>query len=53
MEIHGFPFSTYCCCPVASLPSIGGIAKLFATHPATEERVAKLMHMAQTGQYPG
>ncbi|MGF7189412.1 heat shock protein HtpX [Robbsia andropogonis] len=29
------------------------VAKLFSTHPATEERVARLMHMAQTGQYPG
>ena len=27
----------------------GGIAKLFSTHPATEERVARLMQMAQTG----
>ncbi|MBN2691004.1 MAG: zinc metalloprotease HtpX [Burkholderiaceae bacterium] len=27
----------------------GGIAKLFSTHPATEERVAKLMQMAQQG----
>jgi heat shock protein HtpX len=30
----------------------GGIANLFSTHPATEERVARLMHMAQTGTYP-
>ena len=30
----------------------GGIANLFSTHPATEERVARLMHMAQTGSYP-
>lgn len=27
----------------------GGIAKLFSTHPATEERVARLMQMAQEG----
>ncbi|MDE2174048.1 MAG: zinc metalloprotease HtpX [Betaproteobacteria bacterium] len=27
----------------------GGIAKLFSTHPATEERVARLMQMAQAG----
>ncbi|MGE0105410.1 MAG: zinc metalloprotease HtpX [Thiomonas sp.] len=27
----------------------GGIVKLFSTHPATEERVARLMQMAQTG----
>ncbi|MHA7682366.1 zinc metalloprotease HtpX [Cupriavidus sp. PET2-C1] len=30
----------------------GGIANLFSTHPATEERVARLMQMAQTGVYP-
>ena len=30
----------------------GGIANLFSTHPATEERVARLMHMAQPGSYP-
>ena len=30
----------------------GAIANLFSTHPATEERVARLMHMAQTGTYP-
>lgn len=30
----------------------GGIANLFSTHPATEERIARLMEMARTGQYP-
>ncbi len=30
----------------------GGISKLFSTHPATEERVARLMEMARTGVYP-
>lgn len=30
----------------------GGIAHLFSTHPSTEERVARLMQMAQTGTYP-
>ncbi|QET03214.1 MULTISPECIES: zinc metalloprotease HtpX [Cupriavidus] len=30
----------------------GGIANLFSTHPATEERIARLMQMAQTGAYP-
>ncbi|VVD91475.1 zinc metalloprotease HtpX [Pandoraea soli] len=30
----------------------GAIANLFSTHPATEERVARLMEMARTGQYP-
>jgi len=28
----------------------GGISKLFSTHPATEERVARLMEMARTGR---
>lgn len=28
----------------------GGIASLFSTHPATEERVARLMEMARTGR---
>lgn len=30
----------------------GGIANLFSTHPSTEERIARLMQMAQTGTYP-
>ncbi|WP_455285021.1 zinc metalloprotease HtpX [Cupriavidus necator] len=29
----------------------GAIANLFSTHPATEERIARLMQMAQTGVY--
>jgi len=29
----------------------GGIASLFSTHPATEERVARLMEMARTGRF--
>ncbi len=33
--------------PLAS----GGIANLFSTHPATEERVARLMEMARTGRF--
>lgn len=32
--------------------SAGGLAGLFSTHPATEERVARLMEMARTGVYP-
>ena len=28
----------------------GGISNLFSTHPATEERVARLMEMARTGR---
>ena len=54
----GVPFQTAEAHPATAQMMImnpltgGGIAKLFSTHPATEERVAKLMHMAQTGQYP-
>jgi heat shock protein HtpX len=29
----------------------GGIANLFSTHPATEERVERLMEMARTGRF--
>jgi heat shock protein HtpX len=29
----------------------GGIANLFSTHPATEERIARLMEMARTGRF--
>ena len=32
--------------------SSGGIKGLFSTHPATEERVNKLVQMSQTGIYP-
>jgi heat shock protein HtpX len=31
----------------------GGISKLFSTHPATEERVARLLEMARTGRMEG
>lgn len=30
----------------------GGISKMFSTHPATEERVARLQECARTGTYP-
>ena len=30
----------------------GGISKMFSTHPATEERIARLQEMARTGAYP-
>lgn len=30
----------------------GGVAKMFSTHPATEERIARLQEMARTGTYP-
>ncbi|RQH03620.1 zinc metalloprotease HtpX [Paraburkholderia dinghuensis] len=29
----------------------GGMAKLFSTHPATEERISRLMEMARTGRF--
>jgi heat shock protein HtpX len=29
----------------------GSIANLFSTHPATEERIARLMEMARTGRF--
>lgn len=32
--------------------SAGGLRGLFSTHPATEERVAKLMEMAEAGRRP-
>lgn len=28
------------------------LASLFATHPAMQDRIARLLHMARTGQYP-
>jgi heat shock protein HtpX len=30
----------------------GGLSKMFSTHPATEERIARLEEMARTGVYP-
>lgn len=30
----------------------GGLRGLFSTHPSTEERVSKLLHMSRTGEYP-
>lgn len=32
--------------------SAGGLRGLFSTHPATEERVSKLLQMSKTGIYP-
>ena len=29
----------------------GGLQNLFSTHPATEERIARLMEMARTGRF--
>ncbi|TDR32535.1 zinc metalloprotease HtpX [Hydromonas duriensis] len=33
-------------------PLFGGVSKMFSTHPATEERIARLQEMARTGVYP-
>jgi len=52
----GVPFATAEAHPATAQMMImnplagGGIAKLFSTHPATEERVARLMEMARTGR---
>ena len=32
--------------------SASGLTQVFSTHPPTEDRVARLMQMAQTGIYP-
>ena len=54
---RGIPFATAEAHPTTAQMMImnplsgGGIATLFSTHPATEERVARLMEMARTGQY--
>lgn len=32
--------------------SAGGLRGLFSTHPSTDERVTKLLHMSKTGIYP-
>ncbi len=32
--------------------TVGGLRSLFSTHPATEERVSKLLQMFKTGIYP-
>ncbi|KDP86819.1 zinc metalloprotease HtpX [Cupriavidus basilensis] len=55
---QGIPFQTAEAHPATAQMMImnplsgSGIANLFSTHPATEERVARLMQMAQTGVYP-
>jgi heat shock protein HtpX len=54
----GIPFQAIEAHPAAAQMMImnplsgGGIANLFSTHPATEDRVAKLLEMAKTGTYP-
>lgn len=55
---QGIPFNTAEQHPATAQMMImnplsgGRLANLFSTHPATEERVARLMEMARTGQYP-
>ncbi|BEU19892.1 zinc metalloprotease HtpX [Paraburkholderia sp. 22B1P] len=53
---NGIPFPTAEAHPATAQMMImnplsgGGIANLFSTHPATEERIARLMEMARTGR---
>jgi len=53
----GIPFATAEAHPATAQMMImnplsgGGIANLFSTHPATEERIARLMEMARTGRF--
>jgi heat shock protein HtpX len=54
---NGIPFPTAEAHPATAQMMImnplsgGGIANLFSTHPATEERIARLMEMARTGRF--
>ncbi|SDV50237.1 zinc metalloprotease HtpX [Chitinasiproducens palmae] len=54
----GVPFATAESHPATAQMMIvnplfgGSVAKLFSTHPATEERINRLMEMARTGRYP-
>lgn len=47
----------FLCCGFATQQMImnplhgGGLQNLFSTHPATEERIARLMEMARTGRF--
>jgi heat shock protein HtpX len=56
-QISGIPFPTAEAHPSTAQMMImnplagGGIANLFSTHPATEERIARLMDMARTGRF--
>jgi len=54
---NGIPFPTAEAHPATAQMMImnplsaGGIQNLFSTHPATEERIARLMEMARTGRF--
>ncbi|MGI4811731.1 MAG: zinc metalloprotease HtpX [Janthinobacterium lividum] len=54
----GMPFATAEAHPATAQMMIvnplmgGGLARMFSTHPSTEERIARLTQMARTGQYP-
>jgi heat shock protein HtpX len=56
--VQGIPFDRVEAHPAVAQMMImnplsgGGLSGLFSTHPATEERVSKLVEMSKTGTYP-
>jgi heat shock protein HtpX len=56
--VQGIPFERADAHPAVAQMMImnplsgGGLRGLFSTHPATEERVGKLVEMSKTGTYP-